>query len=130
MRYSCFVLPLLGMCAALSQAPTLKLPDGAKPTAVAGKATWYGGEFHGRPTASGEVFNMHRFTAASRDLPLGSLVLVTNLSNRRSVVVRVNDRGPYSEPDRIIDLSYAASRRLGMVEEGVTEVHVQAIPNL
>lgn len=93
-----------------------------------GKAAWYGGIFHGRPTASGERFDMNQMTAAHRDLPLGTVIRVTNLKNHREVVVRINDRGPWMGPRRIIDLSYAASRRLGMVRAGVAPVKLELLP--
>lgn len=92
-----------------------------------GKAAWYGGQFHGRQTASGEPFNMYRLTAAHRELPLGTLVRVTNVANRRSVIVRINDRGPWLGEGRIIDLSYAASRALGMVDIGVAMVKLELL---
>ncbi|MFQ5988705.1 MAG: septal ring lytic transglycosylase RlpA family protein [Candidatus Methylomirabilales bacterium] len=88
-----------------------------------GVASWYGPKFHGRRTASGEVFNMHQLTAAHRTLPLGTWVQVTHLENGRSIRVRINDRGPFVE-GRIIDLSYAAARSLGMVKQGVAWVSV------
>ncbi len=93
-----------------------------------GKAAWYGESFHGRPTASGERFDLNQMTAAHRHLPLGTLLRVTNLNNDRAVVVRVNDRGPWSGTRRIIDLSYAASRRLGMVRAGVAPVKLEVLP--
>src|SRR5262249_61004936 len=76
-----------------------------------GVASWYGKQFHGKATASGEDFDMFEFTAAHRQLPLGTYVKVTNLRNGRSIIVRVNDRGPYVM-DRIMDLSYSAARML------------------
>ncbi|HFC97681.1 MAG TPA: septal ring lytic transglycosylase RlpA family protein [Thermosulfurimonas dismutans] len=91
-----------------------------------GLASWYGPGFHGRRTASGEIYNMYAFTAAHRILPLGTYVLVTNLENGRRVVVRINDRGPFV-PGRIIDLSYAAARALGMLEKGVVRVRLVAL---
>lgn len=93
-----------------------------------GLASWYGEEFHGRPTSSGEPFDMYALSAAHRTLPLPSFVRVTNLANGQSVVVRVNDRGPFADTDhRIIDVSYAAAIRLGMVRTGTANVRVQAI---
>jgi rare lipoprotein A len=77
-----------------------------------GKASWYGRAFQGQTTASGEPFNMNSMTCAHRSLPLGATVLVTNLRNHRSVLVRVNDRGPVPE-SRVVDLSYAAAKILG-----------------
>ena len=90
-----------------------------------GLASWYGPGFHGRLTASGERFNQNDLTAAHRKLPLGSEVRVTNLENGRSIVVEINDRGPYVA-GRVIDLSKAAARRLGIVEEGLAKVRVEA----
>lgn len=79
-----------------------------------GVASWYGPKFHGRRTASGEVFDMHRLTAAHPWLPFGTIVKVTNLENGLSVVVRINDRGPFVK-GRIIDLSYAAAKKIRML---------------
>ncbi|MFN3667903.1 MAG: septal ring lytic transglycosylase RlpA family protein [Brevundimonas sp.] len=89
-----------------------------------GMASWYGDQFNGRPTATGERFDMHALTAAHKTLPLPGLVEVTNLANGRRVVVRVNDRGPFVD-DRIIDLSRGAAEALGMVSAGVGEVRVR-----
>ena len=87
------------------------------------RASWYGPNFHGSPTASGEPFDMHSLTAAHRTLPLGSRVLVRNLKNNETVVVRINDRGPYVQ-GRDIDLSFGAARVLGMVRPGVVPVEI------
>jgi len=92
-----------------------------------GKAAWYGRMFQGRKTANGEIFHAEDLTAAHRRLPLGSLVRVTNLTNGKSVVVRVNDRGPWYG-DRIIDLSYAASKAIGMIKAGVARVRLDPLP--
>ncbi len=91
-----------------------------------GNASWYGGMFHGRPTASGEVYDMFDFTAAHRELPLGTFVKVTNLKNMKAIVVRINDRGPVT-PGRIIDLSYKAAHLLGMKEKGVQKVRIDVM---
>lgn len=91
-----------------------------------GVASWYGRKFHGRPTSSREPYDMHAMTAAHKTLPLPTYVRVRNLKNGRSVVVRVNDRGPFVD-NRLIDLSYAAARRLGMVQDGTTLVEIAAI---
>ena len=91
-----------------------------------GLASWYGSKFHGRPTSSGEPFDMHRVSAAHKTLPLPTWVEVTNLDNNRKLVVRVNDRGPFKE-GRIIDLSYAAAVLLGVYETGTARVDVRAI---
>lgn len=94
--------------------------------AEVGLASWYGAECHGNLTASGEIYDMNGFTAAHRTIPLGSLVKVTNLRNNRSVIVRVNDRGPGIE-DRIIDLSLSAAQQLGYVYAGLTPVEVEIV---
>ena len=93
-----------------------------------GVASWYGEQFHGRPTSSGEPFDMNRLSAAHRTLPLPAWVRVTNLGNGRSLLLRVNDRGPFADPDRrIIDVSYAAAVELGMVHTGTASVRVEAV---
>ncbi len=88
-----------------------------------GVASWYGMPFHGRKTANGEVYDMHQFTAAHPTLPLPSLARVTNLKNGRSIVVRINDRGPFAKK-RIIDLSRRAAWELGFKDQGTTDVEV------
>ncbi|CAL1691782.1 Endolytic peptidoglycan transglycosylase RlpA [Brevundimonas subvibrioides] len=89
-----------------------------------GMASWYGDQFNGRPTSTGERFDMHALTAAHKTLPLPGLVEVTNLANGRTVVLRVNDRGPFVD-DRIIDLSRGAAEALDMLQRGVGEVRVR-----
>lgn len=91
-----------------------------------GVASWYGEEFQGRQTSSGEAYDLYAMTAAHRTLPLPSYVEVTNLENGRAVVVRVNDRGPFRS-DRVIDVSYAAAYRLGMLAKGTARVRVRAL---
>jgi rare lipoprotein A len=91
-----------------------------------GLASWYGRKFHGRLTASGEPYDMAALTAAHQTLPFGSRVRVTNLANGRSVVVVINDRGPFAK-DRLIDLSHGAAQKLGIVEDGVAEVRVDVL---
>jgi rare lipoprotein A len=92
-----------------------------------GKASWYGKRFHGKKTASGETYDMFQFTAAHPELPLGSVVRVTNLRNGRWVVVRINDRGPVPD-SRIIDLSYGAAEVLGLRDDGVDRVCLDVVP--
>jgi rare lipoprotein A len=92
-----------------------------------GRAVWYGLQFHGQMTASGEIYDMFSLTAAHRELPLGSVVKVTNLTNERAIIVRINDRGPFGNAHRIIDLSYAASRYLGMHRSGHAPVRLERI---
>jgi rare lipoprotein A len=91
-----------------------------------GVASWYGQHHHGRRTASGEIFNQHRFTAAHRTLPFGTKLAVTNLRNGKSVEVQINDRGPFIR-SRLIDLSYAAARALGLVKFGKAPVKVEVL---
>jgi rare lipoprotein A len=91
-----------------------------------GKASWYGGLFQGKATASGEDYDMFNFTAAHRELPLGTFVKVTNLKNLKSVIVRVNDRGPVT-PGRIIDLSYSAAHSLDMSRKGLQRVRIDVV---
>ncbi|RNI23528.1 septal ring lytic transglycosylase RlpA family protein [Rufibacter latericius] len=91
-----------------------------------GLASWYGAKYHGRPTSSGEVYNRHKLTAAHNELPLGSKVKVTNVATGESVVVRINDRGPFRGA-RIIDLSEAAARKINYRQDGLAEVIVEVI---
>ncbi|CAM3451333.1 septal ring lytic transglycosylase RlpA family protein [Parendozoicomonas haliclonae] len=91
-----------------------------------GTASWYGKKFHGYQTANGEIYDMYAMTAAHKTLPLPSYARVTNLENGQSVVVRVNDRGPF-HGDRVIDLSWAAAKKLGYQDKGVAKVHIEGI---
>lgn len=119
------ILVLLAGCA--SPPPVATPPAAGTPVYRAeGQASWYGQRHHGRRTASGERFDQHALTAAHRSLPFGSRVKVTHLRSQRSVVVRINDRGPYGR-GRIIDLSRAAAERLGMLRSGVAPVRVERI---
>jgi rare lipoprotein A len=88
-----------------------------------GEISYYADKFHGRRTASGKRFDKNAFTAAHRTLPFGTKVEVTNLSNGKSVIVEINDRGPYSE-DRILDLSPAAARKIGLIGKGTAEAKI------
>lgn len=132
---------VLGLITALGAAPGSRTPESSKaspqqgPDAVkpdklrkfqVGKASWYGRFFQHKTTASGEPYDMYRFTAAHRTLPLGSWVKVTNLKNDRSVVVRINDRGPIIK-GRIIDLSYSAAKMLDFRNEGVEPVRLDLV---
>ena len=91
-----------------------------------GVASWYGKKFHGQKTSSGEVYDMYKMSAAHKTLPIPSYARVTNLANGRSVVVRINDRGPFHS-ERIIDLSYAAAYKLGYIATGSTRVEVESV---
>lgn len=120
---------------ALSPVSEARTPDYvvsalAKPTEVRhdiGIASWYGAKFQGSPTASGEPYDMNRFTCAHRELPLGTRIRVTNLQNSRFVVLRINDRGPVI-PSRLLDVSKAAARSLGFVRAGLATVRVEIVP--
>ncbi|NND91032.1 MAG: septal ring lytic transglycosylase RlpA family protein [Granulosicoccus sp.] len=103
-----------------------KVMDSAHDFAEQGIASWYGRKFHGRATSSGEPYDMHQLTAAHKTLPLPTFVRVTRVDNGQSLVVKVNDRGPFVG-DRIIDLSYAAAATLGMLEHGKAEVQIEAL---
>lgn len=125
---SLFASCALLLTAGQSQAQFKKTPAPQASAAAfrqVGVASWYGPGFHGKRTASGERFDQNDLTAAHRKLPLGSEVKVTNLENGRSIVVEINDRGPYIK-GRVIDLSKAAARRLGLVEHGVGKVRIEA----
>jgi rare lipoprotein A len=123
-------------CATTKPAPTTstirELPSGERGpregviAVFEGKASWYGKEQNGHATASGERFNMNALTAAHRTLHMNSRVRVTNLRNGRSVVVRINDRGPYSH-GRIIDVSFAAAKQLQMIEAGIVPVRLEVL---
>jgi rare lipoprotein A len=101
-------------------------PVVAQSHAASGAASYYGKRFHGRTTANGERFNMNSMTAAHRTLPFGTKVKVTNRRNGKSVVVRINDRGPF-HGNRIIDLSQGAASRIGMISSGVANVSLDVL---
>jgi len=123
MKRSVKVPVLLALLAALF---SLQSWSQDQPYRESGGASWYGPGFHGRITASGERFNTNDFTAAHKTLPFGTRVRVTNTGNGKSVVVRINDRGPFIK-GRIIDLSRAAAERLGMLESGTADVLVEEL---
>lgn len=100
--------------------------DSASGYVAEGTASWYGQKFHGHRTSNGETYDMYSFSAAHKSLPLPTYLKVTNIDNQRSVIVRVNDRGPF-HGDRLIDLSYAAAARLGYHKKGLARVRVEAI---
>ncbi len=95
-------------------------------TTYKGIASWYGDNFHGNTTSNGEMFNMFSYTAAHKTLPMNTMVKVTNLLNNKSVIVRINDRGPFV-PNRIIDLSYAAAKKIGMIATGTAPVKITVV---
>jgi rare lipoprotein A len=113
------------------QSPELPVAPVAVPTAKVirsfqGQASWYGPGFYGNRTASGEVFRPGTFTAAHRSLPFGTKVLVTNMTNGKSAMVRINDRGPF-HGSRVIDLAHGAARELGVTSSGIASVKLQVI---
>ena len=121
------VAALLGSgCASAPRAQRSVDASVAQSGPTVGIASYYGRQYHGRKTASGERFNMNELTAAHRTLPFGTNLRVTNLANDRSVVVRVNDRGPFKR-DRILDLSLEAARRLQMVGAGLARVRIEPL---
>jgi rare lipoprotein A len=105
------------------------LPEPIKPYGKyveTGWASWYGEPYHGRAASSGEVYNMHDLTAAHQRLPFDTVVRVKNLNNKKTVEVRINDRGPFKR-NRIIDLSYAAAKAIGMIGPGSARVRIEVI---
>jgi len=104
------------------------MPD-SKGYVEIGVASWYGKKFHGRKTSNGETYNMYALTAAHKSLPLPTYVKVTNLDNRRNIVLKVNDRGPFHD-DRLIDLSFKAAQELGFSDKGIAAVVVESIDYL
>jgi rare lipoprotein A len=120
-RKLAFVLSLLMVLASCARAPYH--PQGGIET---GTASWYGPDFHGKSTSNKEIYDMYDMTAAHRTLPFGTYVMVTNLNNGRTATVRINDRGPFVG-DRIIDLSYAAARVLGMIGPGTIPVRLEIL---
>lgn len=105
---------------------TYQVMDSAENFNEWGVASWYGKKFHGRETSSGEIYDMHLMTAAHKNLPLPTFVKVTRVDTGKSVIVKVNDRGPFVG-DRVIDLSFAAASELDMVESGKVEVYIEAL---
>ena len=124
-----WILLCLIFSGCVHRVPTPPPPPPIQPTVGSrqiGIASWYGKNFHGKPTASGEIYNMYDMTAAHKTLPLGTEVMVTNLENNRSVEVTINDRGPFVK-NRIIDLSYAAAKAIGMVGPGTARVMIEVL---
>lgn len=108
--------------------PTKSAKNKKKSSVQIGSASWYGKAFQGKPTASGESYDMYAYTAAHRNLPLGTWVRVTNLRNGKSLIVKVNDRGPFVDMgNRIMDVSYAAARMLEFSGQGITRVKLEVV---
>jgi peptidoglycan lytic transglycosylase len=120
----CLMIPVVTMV--LAAQPPAKAKDNTQKPYQIGKASWYGKAFNGKTTANGETYNMFEFTAAHRELPLGTWVKVTNLRNGRWVIVRINDRGPVPET-RVIDLSYGAAQMLDASENGLVKVKIEIL---
>lgn len=97
-----------------------------KPKKMTGMASWYGIQHHGKKTASGEIFDMNKLTCASKTIPLGKTIKVTNISNGDSVELRVTDRGPYAK-GRILDVSYEAAKQLGMIKSGQAKISIEIL---
>ena len=123
-RVGVSVAVLLAAVNGVETANAQEKPSGMR--AVSGSASWYGPGFHGRKTANGERYDMHALTAAHRSLPFGTKVRVTNRSNGKSVVVRINDRGPYAS-GRVIDLSRGAAQAVSMIGSGVVPVNLEVL---
>jgi len=119
--YVVCIIFLLSSCARMEYFP--------KGDIQTGLASWYGPDFHGKETSSKEIYNMYDMTAAHKSLPFGTHVMVTNLENGKSVMVRINDRGPFVK-GRIIDLSYSAARILDMVDQGVVKVRIEVVEDM
>jgi len=117
-----FSLTLLILCAGCAHPVTRAYPGWNQ----IGTASWYGVEFHGKPTASGEIYNMYGISAAHNTLPLGTRCRVTNLDNGNTCILTINDRGPFVGR-RILDLSYGAAQQLGMVETGLARVRIDVL---
>jgi rare lipoprotein A len=120
------VLLSLALACAGRPAPQARPEPVKKGWTQKGEASWYGKPYHGRTTASGERYDMHEMTAAHQTLPFHTVVRVKNLDNGREVKVRITDRGPFVK-GRILDLSYKAARKLGMVEKGVVPVKITVL---
>ena len=121
------ILGLGGCVAPPSKPVTAVPPPQTRPPVITGRASWYGQAHHGLQTASGETYDMNALTAAHRSLPFGTRLRVTNLENGEVVEVRVNDRGPVID-GRVLDLSYAAAKRLRAVGAGVIPVSIVVLP--
>ena len=122
------LLLLLGLTGCTGSQPrfTAGTPAGDEPLVLEGVASYYADQYNGRPTASGETYDMNDLTAAHRTLPFGTRLAVTNVSNGKTVEVRVNDRGPF-KAGRIIDLSLEAARRLDMITPGTARVTLRIL---
>jgi len=116
-------IPLIGLCAMVGE----KIATAKDSAAQVGTISWYGKGFHGRRTANGERYNMNEMTCASRNLPFGTLLEITNLDNGQTAVVRVNDRGPFVR-SRILDVSFGAAKELGFLHRGYVRAELRVLP--
>jgi rare lipoprotein A len=125
-RFGVVLMVLIGLALVYDAYGVAERSVGSSAFVQNGIASWYGREEQGRPTADGEVFDRHEFTAASRNLPFNTIVRVTNKSNGRSVQVRINDRGPWLH-SRVLDLSEAAADTLDMKKSGTAPVEIEVV---
>jgi rare lipoprotein A len=135
-RYNktCVILIVLIFLSACSTAPRYtsevkpkrETPSERRKKVMYGVASYYGKDFHGKLTANGETFDMYGVSAAHKTLPFNTVIRVTNLENNRSLIVRINDRGPYVE-GRILDLSYGAAKKLGFLDKGTTKIKIEVL---
>jgi rare lipoprotein A len=121
LAFSSLVLP-----PALAEEPAGKSDNNS--LVIEGEASYYGGDFHGKKTATGEIFDQNKMTAASKELPLGSKATVTNEETGKSVDVKINDRGPYAK-DRVLDVSKGAAKKLDMIDDGTAPVTIEVDPD-
>jgi peptidoglycan lytic transglycosylase len=126
-RWALLISFVAGCATTATAPPRSQISEVQRRPGFEGKASWYGKEQHGGPTASGERYNMYALTAAHRTLPMNAHVRCTNLRNGKSVTVRINDRGPYGR-GRVIDLSFAAAKQLDMLDAGVVPIHCEVLP--
>jgi rare lipoprotein A len=124
--FSALAFASLVLSPALAEEPSDKSDSNS--LVIEGEASYYGGEFHGKKTATGEIFDQNKMTAASKELPLGSKATVTNEETGKSVDVKINDRGPYAD-GRVLDVSKGAAKRLDMLDDGTAPVKIEVDPD-
>jgi len=124
--FSALAFSSLVLAPALAEEPAKKSDDNS--LVIEGEASYYGGDFHGKKTANGEIFDQNKLTAASKELPLGSKATVTNEETGKSVDVKINDRGPYVD-GRVLDVSKGAAKKLDMIDEGTAPVTIEVDPD-
>ena len=124
--FSALAFSSLVLAPALAEEPAGKSDNNS--LVIEGEASYYGGDFHGKKTATGEVFDQNKMTAASKELPLGSKATVTNEETGKSVDVKINDRGPYAK-DRVLDVSKGAAKKLDMLDDGTAPVTIEVDPD-